>query len=241
MYKYAFIFMLVFSTFLVDSLVYSIPIPGLFNTGKNSVGGLIPSNTQQPYYRYIFTTGSDGSPPSDAWVSDVNSSWANNNGTSKWINWQSGTMGDNHDIFVYQLEFEIPAGYDPDTATIDLRVLADDRLGESGVNGLHLNTIEVPNSSSPYGIFGGGDWFSITIPTNTASFVSGTNQLNFTVTNAGGAVTRSPTGLRVEFLSSSVNLLPTPVPEPGTYLLMGSMMLLGLSFHMYKNRTSQKV
>ena len=77
------------------------------------------------------------------------------------------------------------------------------------LNGVNLGTIASGDASS----FNSWTFFDSVAP--GASFIAGVNTLTFTVTNLarnGG----NPTGLRVEFLDSSV----TAVPEPETYALM---------------------
>nr|WP_315259334.1 PEP-CTERM sorting domain-containing protein [uncultured Duganella sp.] len=140
------------------------------------------------------------------------SPWLANSSDSKWITptanqaqsfdaWNAGT-------YTYTLSFNLN-GYDATTAAFTGRFAAD-------------NVVTVKLNDTVIGSANGfADWTSFGA---SSGFVSGTNTLNFVVTNwaqNGG----NPTGLRVEFASSSVT---AAVPEPETYaMLLGGLVLLG--------------
>lgn len=141
------------------------------------------------------------------------SPWLANSGASKWITptanqaqsldaWSAGT-------YSYTLSFNL-AGYDASTAAFTGRFAAD-------------NVVTVKLNDTVIGTANGfADWTSFSA---NSGFVAGNNTLNFTVTNwaqNGG----NPTGLRVEFASSSVM---AAVPEPETYaMLLGGLAVLGV-------------
>lgn len=140
------------------------------------------------------------------------SPWLANSSASKWITptanqaqsldaWSAGT-------YTYSLSFNL-AGYDATTAAFTGRFAAD-------------NVVTVKLNDTVIGSANGfADWTSFSA---NSGFVAGNNTLNFTVTNwaqNGG----NPTGLRVEFASSSVM---AAVPEPETYaMLLGGLVVLG--------------
>jgi hypothetical protein len=108
---------------------------------------------------------------------------------SKWIAPDYGSNGCSPGgTYTYTLNFALPAGYNPATATISGRWAADNAAS------MKLNGVPVP-AATP-GIF---SWTPFTIPAG-GGFVSGANSLNFTVTNISAW-----TGLRVEFTSASAN------------------------------------
>ncbi|MYM72009.1 PEP-CTERM sorting domain-containing protein [Duganella sp. FT134W] len=141
------------------------------------------------------------------------SPWLANSVDSKWITptssqgqtfdaWSAGT-------YTYTLSFDL-TGYNAATASFAGRLAADNAVT------VKLNNQVISTAA------GFTDWTSF----NAASgFVSGVNTLDFVVTNwqqNGG----NPTGLRVEFGTSSI---AAPVPEPETYAMMlGGLALMGV-------------
>ncbi|MYN41045.1 PEP-CTERM sorting domain-containing protein [Duganella sp. FT109W] len=141
------------------------------------------------------------------------SPWLANSVDSKWITptssqgqtfdaWSAGT-------YTYTLSFDL-TGYNATTASFAGRLAADNAVT------VKLNNQVISTAA------GFTDWTSF----NAASgFVSGVNTLDFVVTNwqqNGG----NPTGLRVEFGTSSI---AAPVPEPETYAMMlGGLALMGV-------------
>ncbi|MET0322458.1 MAG: PEP-CTERM sorting domain-containing protein, partial [Duganella sp.] len=184
-------------------------IGGLANTGVG-VGGAKDAN-------YTLTA------VSDPWIGTTTpvitldntwpvNPWMANSATSKWIT-PTASQGQSFDAwnagtYTYSLSFDL-TGYNASTASFSGRVAADNTVK------VVLNNVEIGTGN------GFTDWSSFTTSTTGSSaFVSGTNQLDFVVTNwaqNGG----NPTGLRVEFDASSV----AAVPEPETY----GMLLAGLA------------
>jgi hypothetical protein len=141
------------------------------------------------------------------------SPWLANSVDSKWIT-PTSTQGQTFDAwsagtYTYTLSFDL-TGYNATTASFAGRLAADNAVT------VKLNNQVISTAA------GFTDWTSF----NAASgFVSGVNKLDFVVTNwqqNGG----NPTGLRVEFGTSSI---AAPVPEPETYAMMlGGLALMGV-------------
>lgn len=185
-------------------------ITGLVNTGTGAAG------TQDSNYA-VTSASSDTAIPSGFGYVTNNSAfpigdWMANSVTSKWIT-PTATQGQSFDAsangtYTYELKFNL-TGDVASSAAFTGQFAADN----SAV--VTLNGVAIGSSS------GFTSWSSFA--SSGATFNSGLNTLDFTVTNFaqnGG----NPTGLRVEFLSSSV----TAVPEPETYaMLLAGMGLVG--------------
>ncbi|MYN25232.1 PEP-CTERM sorting domain-containing protein [Duganella levis] len=148
------------------------------------------------------------------------SPWLANSGDSKWIT-PTSTQGQTFDAwnagtYTYTLSFNL-TGYNATTASFAGRLAAD-------------NAVTVKLNNQVIGSAAGfTDWTSFNA---TSGFVSGVNKLDFVVTNwqqNGG----NPTGLRVEFGTSSI---AAAVPEPETYAMMlGGLALMGVVARRRKN------
>lgn len=137
--------------------------------------------------------------------------WLANSATSKWItptkNQAQSFDATANGTYIWNLTFDL-SGYNPATASFSGRFAADNSATVS-LNGTQIGT------SAGFGSFSS---FAA-----SSGFGSGLNTLSFVVTNLkqnGG----NPTGLRAEFLASSV----TAVPEPETYaMLLAGLALMG--------------
>jgi len=112
--------------------------------------------------------------------------------------------------YTYTLNFVLPAGFNPATATISGRWAADNAAS------MKLNGVPVPGLTP-----GLSFWTPFTIPPGSG-FVSGANSLKFIVTNYG-----SFTGLRVEFTNAYANCFTCAPPvivwlTPAESLQVGS-------------------
>jgi hypothetical protein len=133
--------------------------------------------------------------------------WLVNSTDSKWIT-PGVDQGQSYDswsngVYDYQLTFDL-TGSDASTASFTGRLAADNAVT------VLLNGVEIATTSSL------SSWAQFAASTG---FTSGLNTLDFLVTN-WQQDSYNPTGLRVEFTSSSVSA----VPEADTY----AMMLAGL-------------
>ncbi|MQA37158.1 PEP-CTERM sorting domain-containing protein [Rugamonas aquatica] len=140
------------------------------------------------------------------------SPWLANDGTSKWIT-PTASQGQSFDAFsagtyTYTLSFDL-TGYNAGSAGFTGRFAADNDAV------VKLNNQVIASGSG----FTAWNGFAA-----NSGFQAGVNTLQFVVGNwaqNGG----NPTGLRVEFLTSSV----TAVPEPSSYaMLLAGLVLVGV-------------
>lgn len=138
--------------------------------------------------------------------------WIANSATSKWIT-PTANQGASLDpldngTYSWTLSFDL-SGYNADTASFSARFAADN----SAIVKLNGTTIGSANSFASFSSFAASTGFN-----------SGLNTLEFVVTNDRQS-SGNPTGLRVEFLQSTV----AAVPEPETYaMLLAGLGLVGM-------------
>lgn len=181
-------------------------IPGLFNTGIGA------ADTQDSHYALSKTAGAPAiytygyvTQNSGGYLPNV---WLANSSVSKWLTPtqdQDQSFDPSRDgVYHWVLSFDL-AGYRPDTASLTGRWAADN----TGV--VLLNGHQLGSSS------GFSSW--ATFSATGSLFVAGINTLDFVVTNKAQS-SNNPTGLRVEFTSSSA----LPVPLPPASLLFASLL-----------------
>lgn len=186
------------------------PIVGLFNTGVDDTGALLPGGAVDPHYSLV-SSADPAFPGLDAVVADPIAAgfWVANSATSQWIaptaNQDAFTAASHPaGSYTYQLVFDL-TGLDPDTAQISGSWATDN----SGV--IFLNDSATANASPGFA--------SLVAFAIASGFNSGVNTLDFVVTNlpAPGA---NPTGLRVEGITGTADLTIAAIAEPQTYTLM---------------------
>lgn len=174
----------------------------LFNTGVATPGVLAPDGSVDTHYSI---TASPAGPASAFVVPDIPSAWIDNGPNSKWI----APVGGNDDAaagnYTYRTTFTIPAGFDPATAVITGQWSTDNNGTDILINGTSTS------ATTPFTAF--TSFFSFSI---SSGFVAGLNTLDFTLFNQSG-----PSGLRVELSGSVEPLQGEPVPEPGSFALVG--------------------
>lgn len=196
------------------SSVLANPIPGLFNTGVDDFGSLLPNGSVDLHYDLVGPPPSASCPlcagPAVARATDA--AWIAPPSGSKWIGPDDPTNGaPAGTIFVYTLSFDL-TGLDPTTAVVS-GLWSSDNGGLISLNGVDTTFDTGSQSDQPFRSLHN---FSL-----TGGFISGVNELTFTVLNGGG-----PTSLLVANVSGTADV--APIPEPSTGLLMG-FGLLGLA------------
>ena len=186
---------------------YGDPIPGIFSTGVNNAGVVLPPGTADAHYGG-FATITD-----PAWgAAPAGTSWITHflNGANMPATPGGGFPQDT----VFSLNFNL-AGYDPLSAQLSFKFMADNNL-EIRLNG---------------GVIGGTPGGLLDFPSNTAHFttlsslltvnpfglLAGLNTLTFTVRN-----NELIEGLLVQIVSNDVQRpqnLPAPIPEPSSIAL----------------------
>jgi len=195
----------------------------LFNTGVNSAGVSLPNGSAEIHYSLIApvpagsTTSlevvtSAGGFPIPPWLGDSTiSAWispANRNG----IDPDDDPAG----TYTYRTTFTLPAFT---TASITGQWATDNTGGS-----ILLNGVATANPPSP-------GFTSFTSFTISSGFVTGTNTLDFVVTNLP-ATSTNPTGLRVELTGQFA-----PVPEPTTICTwLGVALIFSAGCHRRRRR-----
>jgi hypothetical protein len=180
--------------------------PGPYNTGVDDAGAPLASDAVDPHYQivspavfgaaYAFHDADGaplGGPPAGSWVADSlagASSWITPSASLYIVDAPDGST----DRITYRTRFDLSAFSAP-AWKISGRWSADDGGVAIRLNGVALTGFSVPDYSG---------WQAFEI---TQGILPGANVLEFDTFS-----TQSPTGLRVEMLTSAV-------PEPGTWLL----------------------
>lgn len=206
--------LLVMALTLGVSALRATPI-GVYNTGVNGSGGLLPDGAVDPHYQLI-SSADPAFPGPNAVVVQSNAypipPWVANGPNSNWIGPRTdAAVGNLPGTYIYRTTFDL-TGFSPSTAEITGIWTTDNNGLDIVLNGVTLGY------TAPYGAFTDFDATHYAFTINSG-FVSGINTLDFVVNNGQvgpGDNTPNPTGLRVE-LSGEADL----VPEPATSGLVG--------------------
>lgn len=173
-------------------------ITSLLSTGIDASGSPQPAGTITPYWTLLVNP--DGGSPNvyvanEGWPIQAGV-WMVNTPASKWVGSRAAVGAG--DIaagnYIYRTQFDL-TGRDTNTVVINGRWATDN----TGI-AVYLNGATVPVPLS--GGFGG--WTAFSLGTNNATFLPGTNVLDFEMNNASAG----PAGIRVEFTSTSARTLP---------------------------------
>ena len=162
------------------------PIPGLFNTGVDDDGNLLPgSGAVDPHYTITDSADEEFTGP-DAVTLNPGfpvGPWVGEGPDSKWIapNAESGNAAEGD--YTYTTTFDL-TGFDPEKAIIN---------GQWGVDN---GGVDIILNGESLGIANTGGFGALTEFVIDSGFVEGENTLEFIVNNA--PTTPNPTGLRVE-------------------------------------------
>ena len=205
----------VLASFSTTASAAFIPV---FSTGVTSTGTLAATGTPDANYTLIAAPPGAGT---TAYVGmNLPSVWVPNTSMSQWIapvaNASTSQPPGQYD---YQTKFSL-AGLDATTAMISGQIAADDMV-----------TIMLNGVSK--GMFAGYSAFSAF--SITSGFVSGSNTLDFIVTNSS-VTTFNPTGLQVDITSATANT--AVVPEPASIVLVSLGGIAALGFGLRRRATA---
>jgi hypothetical protein len=172
-------------------------IPGVFSTGVDSLGNLLPGAQIDPHY--TITSSPLGSSSAYA-TSPINPYWGANTVTSAWINQTGDATGPTDDepagTYVYTLTFNL-VGFNPATANITGEWLSDDS------SSIWLNGVQTAFSNTSNTAFA---FFTL-----NSGFTAGVNTLQFYITQiAQGPI--NPEGLQANIFTATAVAVPEPAP-----------------------------
>jgi hypothetical protein len=165
----------------------ALKIAGLFATGLDANGALLPNGSADPHYALTSTDAALPGPKTFAVAPSAG--WLANTPTSKWLSAQASTKGAAGAKYTYTTTFSL-YGQDPATATITGKLACDDTCVVT------LNGTQVAKDD------GANAWASLASFTVAAGgpFVVGQNSLAVVVTNTSGN-----TGVHVAELSGTAS------------------------------------
>jgi hypothetical protein len=167
-------------------------IPGLFNTGVDATGAVLPAAAEDPHY--VLVVNPENPWPEPVVQTTLPGAWLANSTTSGWIGPDYNTANSAGGEYVYELEINL-AGFDPTTAFIDGR-WASDNAGRLWLNGWDTGISSLSFSAfTPFRLDTG--------------FLSGINKLEWKIQNDGVGYT----GLRIEDLRGGART-GTAVDDP---------------------------
>ena len=208
--------------FTADKADAALTVTGLFNTGVNGSGVVLPNGTTpDPHYALDSWPGV-GAPP--ATLVSPHPNWLSNNSLSAWIGPNSSPPPNGPGgTYVYETTFNIAnlggSGllieglWTTDNVGVDIRI-----NGQSGYSTGNTIAYGTPGN---YSFLSFHD-FSILAPNSILN--EGSNSLQFVVFNGNnGNDTSGPTAVRVQFASATAAL-----PEPQSIAIWGGFALVGI-------------
>ncbi len=214
---------LALASILLSGQLHAAAIPGLFNTGVDENGDLLPpSGTVDPHYT-VTTSPDPEFPGPDTYTLAPGfpvGPWIAEGPLSRWIAPSDrASANSTPGSYTYTTTFDL-TGFDHTTATIDGEWASDDGGADVLING--ASTFQTSAG------FGGFTPFFI-----GSGFVPGVNTLQFVVNNGGALPDLNPSGVRVRMVGTvSVPDEPPSVrvqPVGNTTLLAGDSFTLSVS------------
>ena len=180
------------TTGLMSAVTISLPVPGLYSTGMDATA---PGQAETGDRHWTIIRNPSDNKIKPAFITHPNSSWFPNGNSSQWIapNPDERAALDPPGNYTYRTMVDL-SGFDSGSTEIDLSVAVAHQVTDIQANGVSLS---LPLATGSQG-------FTAIKLTNGLS--SGLNLLDFVVQNDLSAAT--PSGLRVEFPSSSVRVSP---------------------------------
>jgi hypothetical protein len=210
---------------LANTSTQAATISNLYNTGVSDSSSLLGGGILDPHYTLTSQPSPGGSQA--VTLASIDHTYVPNSGTSRWI---GPNVGDLSGDYIYQTTFTLPTDTNLSTVSINGLWSADN----SGLDIL-INGISTSNVTSG-GIYSVDYSFrSLSNFTINKGFQIGSNTLGFKLNNGG-----SVTGLRVEGIQGTYNVVGSAVPEPLT--ILGAMTAAGFGAGFKRKLTdSQKV
>lgn len=205
------------------------PIPGLFNTGVvDSSNTLLAVGAKDTHYAFNVLSGTApgtngyGVVANPALYPMAQNDWVPNSGTSQWLTPNANQPTEDpvaNGYYTWTLTFDLNGKVNPNSASFAAQWAADN-VGYAVLNYNPDYSIKSQAiSSTGTGTQAFGTWHDFSA---NSGFTSGLNTLTFFVTNLAQS-SSNPTGLQVDFTSSSI----TPTPIPGAALLFISAAIAG--------------
>jgi len=182
---------------ILTSAAHAVTISGLYNTGVDNFNNALAANQNDPHYDLQIPTVNtevtvfDGVFPIPPWVA--------NNANSRWIGPTSNGNAPSGN-YSYRTTFTLPANTNLSTVNISGLWSTDDSSIDIYING----------NPTGNGAFGHTALWPFSV---TSGFQVGLNTLDFDLNNSPLAGAFSPTGLRVDHIVGTYQII---VPEPGT-------------------------
>ncbi|RKX42148.1 MAG: hypothetical protein DRP64_10300, partial [Verrucomicrobia bacterium] len=175
------------------------PIPGLFNTGVDNDGYILPQGWEDPHWTLVSSADPAFLGPQSFIIHDSVfpiPPWIENGPVSKWIAPQaSQSPGNAAGNYHYRISFDLTELF-PSSAVVSGRWTSDNQGLDVLLNGMSTGI----TSDGNFGVL--GNPFTI-----SSGFVNGINTLEFVVNNAG--TDTNPTGVRIE-LSGTADVEASP-------------------------------
>ncbi len=174
------------------------PIPDLFSTGLDDKRQPLADGATDPHWRLI--DNPDGGTP-EAIVQTPPGAWLANNAAGKWIGPKQDTVASPVGQYTYRTVLDL-TGRDPSTLVIEGVWAVDNAGRDIRVNGL--------STGNPQNTAGFASWTTFRIDSSNASFIAGSNSLEFVVDNLTDP---GYTGLRMQIVRSNLRIPPGTPPE----------------------------